>query len=499
MASSRRWSIGSPIGWPSGGLAGWLALLAALTLVRLVVAGLAPLSADESYYWVWSRALAPGYLDHPPMVALWIRLGTWLCGDGPLGVRLLGPLSAAVGTLLLASAAADLGGPDHRAGRAVVAGVSMNATLLLAVGSVTMTPDTPLLFFWTLALAALARALATARGAWWLAAGLAIGAALDSKYTAFLAGAGLAGWLLATGPGRAWLLTPWPWLAALLSLALFLPVLDWNAAHGWASFVKQGGRTGDWHPARAGRYLGELLGGQIGLATPLLFVLAVAGQVRALRAAVRGDQAGALLAWVTLLPVAVFVEHAFGDRVQANWPGLLYPSAIIALSLWAASWWRWAAGLGLALALPVYLQAAFAPFPLPRSLDVTLQRLAGWQGLADQAAAIDPGFVAADEYGLAAELARALPGRLVIGAEPRWRLFDLPHPWLAGREGVLLRLERRKDPPDARFWTVLGAPTSLVRERAGHVADRYLAYTVRARSGLPVALQADLATLPSPH
>jgi hypothetical protein len=46
---------------------------------------------------------------------------------------------------------------------------------------------------------------------------------------------------------------------------------------------------------------------------------------------------------------------------------------------------------------------------------------------------------------------------------------------------------------------VLGAPTSLVRERAGHVADRYLAYTVRARSGLPVALQADLATLPSSH
>ena len=55
--------------------------LAALTLFRLVVAAALPLSPDEAYYWVWSRALAPGYLDHPPMVALWIRAGTWLAGD----------------------------------------------------------------------------------------------------------------------------------------------------------------------------------------------------------------------------------------------------------------------------------------------------------------------------------------------------------------------------------------------------------------------------------
>ena len=75
----------------------WLAALAALTLVRLLVAAAAPLSPDEAYYWLWSRALAPGYLDHPPMVALWMRLGTELAGPGSLGVRLLAPLSALAG------------------------------------------------------------------------------------------------------------------------------------------------------------------------------------------------------------------------------------------------------------------------------------------------------------------------------------------------------------------------------------------------------------------
>jgi len=45
--------------------AGWVDAL------RLVVAASIPLVPDEAYYWVWSRALAPGYPDHPPMVALW--------------------------------------------------------------------------------------------------------------------------------------------------------------------------------------------------------------------------------------------------------------------------------------------------------------------------------------------------------------------------------------------------------------------------------------------
>src|SRR5204862_7797709 len=112
-----------------------LAALAALTLLRLAVAGLAPLSPDEAYYWVWSRALAPGYPDHPPMVALWIRTGTALGGDTAFGIRLLAPLAAALGSLLLAQAG-ELLLPGRRAG--LFAAALLNATLLFGVGAVTM-------------------------------------------------------------------------------------------------------------------------------------------------------------------------------------------------------------------------------------------------------------------------------------------------------------------------------------------------------------------------
>ena len=64
-----------------------------------------PLAPDETYYWIWSHALATGYLDHPPMVALWIRAGTLLLGQTALGVRLLGPLAAALASWMLFDAA----------------------------------------------------------------------------------------------------------------------------------------------------------------------------------------------------------------------------------------------------------------------------------------------------------------------------------------------------------------------------------------------------------
>ena len=490
--------------------AGWLAALLALTALRLLVAGCSPLSPDEAYYWTWSHALAPGYLDHPPMTALWIHAGTLAFGDTAFGVRLLSPISAGLGSLLLAGACADLlaGEAALRWRRALIACVLLNATLLLGVGAVTITPDTPLLFFWTAALAALGRALATRNGLWWLGAGAAIGLALDSKYTVVLPGAGLFLWLLATRAGRGWLRTPWPWLAAGIALLLFAPVLSWNAAHGWASFAKQGGRTGDWHPADAGRYLGELLGGQAGLATPFVFVLLVCGVGRLARRPLSGPAGETLLVFVTLPAVLVFVQHAFGDRVQANWPGLLYPAcAIAAASLdwrwWGDRAWKLAALFGLLITSLVYLQSTEAPFPLPRKLDITLARLAGWQELANQLEAraqdSSDSFVMADEYGLAAELAFALPHRSVLAEEPRWRLFRLAHPTLDSRTGLLLRTARRRGTPDPGLFSRVTLLGELLRVRGGHVAESYHLYRVTVRPDLPAALGREIARLPSPR
>lgn len=454
----------------------WAWALLGLTAVRLVVAGSAPLSPDEAYYWVWSKALAPGYLDHPPMVALWIRMGTALLGDSALGVRLFGPLAAAAGSVLLVRA-----GDALRPGSGVRAAVLLNATLMLGAGSVTMTPDTPLIFFWTVALYALVRIATGGDGWWWLVVGAASGLGLDSKYTAALLGVGIALWLL--GPMRGALRTPWPWAGGALALALFAPVVWWNAGHHWASFVKQGGRTGDFAPGRAAVFLGELLMGQMGLATPAVFALMAAGSLAAVR---RWRAVGPCLLAALIVPGAVvFVQHALGDRVQANWVAVLYPAAALAGARYAR--WVWpAAAVGFGLTALLYVQASLAPLPLPRALDPTM-RLAGFEGLAAQAAAVpDVAFLAAEEYGLGGLLAfhQGLP---VVAAAPRWRLFDLAAP-VPGASGLLVVSVRRREGPDPALWQSVEAAGTATRGRGGVVAETYRLYRVTLRPGAPAAV-----------
>ena len=463
--------------------------------MRLGLAALTPLAPDEAYYRVWSRVLAPGYLDDAPMVALWIRLGTAIAGATPLGVRLLGPPAAALGSLLLYRAATDLFPHLPRLG--LIAVLFINATLLFGAGSVIMTPDTPLLFFWTLGLFAMARLIATGNGRWWLLAGLAAGLALDSKYTALLFIAAVFVWLLATDLGRSWLRRPEPWLGLALALIAFAPVIAWNAAHHWASFLKQGGRVGAWHPWDALRFETELVLGQAGLFTPLVFAFAVAGTWHLARRAWREQHPpSALVSLLTLLPAALFLQHALGDRVQGNWPAILYPSAALAAAaLPGPAWsrWRWpAAGLGFLITALVYLQALAAPLPLPPRLDPTLRQLGGWRQFAATVAeagrAETARFVATANYGDASELA-FLQNLPVVGLGPRWTYFRLPpaSPIIAGQTGLLLE-RTGAAAPDPRLWSLLAPPAEIVRARNGLAAERFRLYGVRAKAGVTGAL-----------
>jgi 4-amino-4-deoxy-L-arabinose transferase-like glycosyltransferase len=467
----------------------WWSALAAITALRLLVAYAAPMAPDEAYYWVWSHALAPGFLDHPPMVALCIKFGTLLAGEGNFGVRLLSPIFAAIGSVLLVQAGEDLF-PSQQGGQraGLRAAVLLNATLIFAAGATTMTPDVPLLLFWTATVWALARLRATGNGMWWLVAGLAAGLALDSKYTAVLLAPSILAWLLISAEMRPWLRRPQPYLAALLAALIFAPVMLWNAEHSWASFAKQGGRAADWSPSRALQFLGELFAGQLGLATPLIALLAGAGLVLSCRRARHGDASWTLLASLTTLPALVFVQHALGDRVQANWPAILYPSAALAAAGLTGFWRKLyapAIGLGALMTALVWTQATLAPLHLPMMQDPTLLRLGGWNSLAIQIdkIATEQGaeFIADDNYGHAALLSRLLPAHWqVIGAEGRWALFNLsaPAPALVGHTGLLVRSARRDDAPDLRNWSSITRLPLISRARGGMVAENFRLYRV---------------------
>ena len=85
-----------------------VALALAFALAEFVVIAELELSFDEAYYVLWSRHLAFGYLDHPPMVAVWIRLSTLIFGSAEFGVRALNVVAFALTPAMVGFAAARL-------------------------------------------------------------------------------------------------------------------------------------------------------------------------------------------------------------------------------------------------------------------------------------------------------------------------------------------------------------------------------------------------------
>src|SRR5215475_923274 len=116
-------------------------IVLALVALRLVAAIWTPLTFDEAYYWMWSKHLAGGYYDHPPMVALVIRAGTMIAGDTELGVRLVSILLALPMSFWLFRTASVLFGGIRVA---AIAALLINVTLMAAVGTLIVTPDAPL-------------------------------------------------------------------------------------------------------------------------------------------------------------------------------------------------------------------------------------------------------------------------------------------------------------------------------------------------------------------
>jgi dolichol-phosphate mannosyltransferase len=205
-------------------------------LLRLAYLGLPELLQEEAYYWNYAMHLDIGYLDHPPMVAWIIWLGTLVFGTSEFAVRI------GVFTCWIITALFMYGLSSNIFNKSVaISSVMLIAILPLffGVGFVT-TPDAPLIMCWAGGLYFLERALVgQKRSAWW-GAGICIGLGMISKYTIVLLIPATFLYMLLDKPSRRWLMRPEPYAAALCAMLIFTPVVYWNAMHDWASFVFQG-------------------------------------------------------------------------------------------------------------------------------------------------------------------------------------------------------------------------------------------------------------------
>lgn len=210
-----------------------------ILLLRLVYFGLAQLIPDEAYYWQYAQHMDLSFYDHPPMVAWLIWLGTSILGHNEFGVRIGALICGLISMGYLYALTQNLYDKS----------TAMRAVLLLTIlplgfaTGILMTPDAPLVAAWAATLYYMERALVANQNSAWLGMGIAFGLGMLSKYSLGLLGIAALVFVIIDPTARRWMLRPHPYLAALLAVVLFSPVIIWNYENNWASFSFQSNRV----------------------------------------------------------------------------------------------------------------------------------------------------------------------------------------------------------------------------------------------------------------
>lgn len=264
-------------------LGGWTGKLALLLTIFFLAHTLKSLflgvHVDEANWWMQSRHLSAGYYFHPPFTAFIVRAGTFLFGDGAVGLRTAHLLLAAASLALVYLLCRELG-IDGR--------WSFLAVLLLACLPFTnywitmVVVDTPMIFFSLLFAVFVWRSLTVDERRYWCLAGVSAGFMLLSKLQSVLFILGTLLFLVTSPRIRPSLRRKEPYLAMVLVLIIITPTIAWYAIHDFEPIIYQlTSRPGFLHSG-AGDYLLKLakhVGWEALSLSPFVYLFSIFGLI----------------------------------------------------------------------------------------------------------------------------------------------------------------------------------------------------------------------------
>ncbi len=462
------------------------AIIAAMTLLRIVYASAIELRTDEAYYWTWSRETALSFLDHPPGIAWLIWFGTAIFGDTTLGVRFGGIVAMLVTQLLLADIVCRL---THDVRAVVLAVLMPEAALYYGLLMAKVAPDVAMIPFAVAMMWCLVRLAQGGDGRWWLAAGLFAGLAMLSKFTVIMFAPAVAAFLLVPDWRWRWLRSPYPYLAVLIAIVVFSPVLIWNVQHDWAAIRFQGVRATTSYGISL-RTFGDYIGLQFGLVGFVMLPVVLTGVVlTAWRGYRTREPVAILLSTAVLVPFLYFLSKSLTLRVGDTWPMFMWPVGFAAAAVnltmlsrekWsprmirsALFWVKTAVVSGIAFVVIVFLYYVAAPWNLLGKID-PIGAESGYEQVAARAqAALDETgatWIATTDYRTYAMMRWLFRSRVpVIEINERGRFQDFRDPGLdriKGHAGIYVGRE-----PDDR--SPLWASIPARREHLGQVERRW--------------------------
>lgn len=423
-------------------------LFIALSLgIRVSGIGFSDLLVEEAYYWNYSMHLDWSYLDHPPLVAVLIKISTFFWGINEWGVRFPALMCWFITVFF-----------SYRLTRMVTPEAKYSIFFLsllpfFFLQSMVMTPDQPLLAAWSAASYFAYRACILHQSNDWYALGIALGIGMLAKYTIILLGVALFLYLLIEPSARYWLKRKEPYLALILIVILFFPVIYWNAHHSWASFAFQSTRRLQEHYSFSTHYL-------LGLIILFLMPWGVASLIALYQKNSLSSSLRLFFQLCTGVPIAVFVLFSFTHPVKFNWIGpallALIPWLSIRFHLFKKYWYILGVILLLGYSSMLFTIVTGQPKTMHRLL---LSKYQNWQMLTQEwlnrvenielQLTSTPVIISLDKYNIASELlfyqAKLLPqsnymmyGSHIFGGESLMYRFWDQSKSLAGKYVVLV-------------------------------------------------------------
>ena len=316
------------------------------TIVRCLIAAFTELGNDEVYYWTYSQKLQWNYFDHPPMVAVWIRVFTLnlLLEGAELFIRLGSIFSAALCTWLMSRTTSII--YSSKAGW-YAACLYTGSIYASVIAGVFIMPDSPQMLFWCFCLYTLAM-IYQAPSSWkyWALFGVSLGLCAMSKVHAIFIPFGLL--LFVVVRERSWLTRPQIYVAAMIAAAIASPILFWNIGNDFITYRFHSERvTVDAFQLNTSGFLREVFG-QIGYNNPFNVLIMVSALVAWKKRKLTPSPVLLLYGAIALPMIAILIGVALFRNTFPHWSG---PAHVTLLPLGA-----------------VYLTTLKRPAPFPSLL-----------------------------------------------------------------------------------------------------------------------------------
>jgi Dolichyl-phosphate-mannose-protein mannosyltransferase len=373
----------------------WLLIILS-SLLRIWVASSLELGNDEVYYQTYAQHLQWNYFDHPPMVAILIRIFSFnLFFQEEIFLRLGPIICAACGTWLISFIGKRIG--QQRTGW--IAAILYNTSFYTSIIAGTfILPDSPQVVFWLLSMYFMIRILdyksvSKKQSVDFILLGISIGLCIMSKVHGVFLWLGFGAYIIFHR--RELLKLPMLWISGIISLVIIYPIYQWNLENYFITYQYHQGRISFWGSSPDMDHLIQQVLGTVFYSNPVNFILYVIMLWSLFRGKFKQLPVQYLLfLWLSLPLIGVLLWTSLFNDTLPHWSGPAYLAFMLLAACWLGSftnrqiiskWLKTSFLFYLAVVIIGVISIRFLPFSIgsrqEKNLgkgDITLD-MSGWR------------------------------------------------------------------------------------------------------------------------